>query len=111
MEMKKFFICGSIRVDMEKCKGLGCQSCINTCPTKALYWRSYPGKIEIVEDRCVFCAACVLSCPVERCIYVFRKRNDSISENFSSQKDVIRLFNIINSRKRACLANCLNKEN
>ncbi|MDH5623149.1 MAG: hypothetical protein OEY39_01595, partial [Candidatus Bathyarchaeota archaeon] len=54
----------------------------------------------IVEDLCVYCAACVFNCIVDNCIRVRRKRPNGKIENFSTPRDVLRLLHDINSRKR-----------
>ena len=98
IEVKEYFEEGSIRIDMKTCKGLECNLCVEACPTKALYWKA--GEIGIVEDLCVYCAACVFNCVVDNCIRVRRKRSNGEVENFSTPRDVLRLLHNINSRKR-----------
>ncbi|MFQ5759035.1 MAG: 4Fe-4S binding protein, partial [Candidatus Bathyarchaeia archaeon] len=66
--VKEFFEEGSIQINTSICDGVECKLCIEACPTNALYWRS--GKIGVVEELCVFCTACVLSCIVDDCIKV-----------------------------------------
>jgi len=98
IEVKEYFEEGSIRIDMKTCKGLECNLCVEACPTKALYWKA--GEIGIVEDLCVYCAACVFSCIVDDCIEVSRKRPNGEIEKFSTPRDVLTLLSNINSRKR-----------
>jgi ferredoxin len=96
--VKEFFAEGSISVDKRTCHGLECKLCIKACPTNALYWKA--GEVGVVEDLCVYCGACVLSCMVDDCIKVERKREDDTKEKFSKPKDVIALQNKINAKKR-----------
>jgi NAD-dependent dihydropyrimidine dehydrogenase PreA subunit len=96
--VKDFFAEGNISVDKRTCWGLECKLCIKACPTNALYWKA--GEVGVVEDLCVYCGACVLSCMVDDCIKVKRKREDGTVEKFSKPKDVIALENRINAKKR-----------
>jgi ferredoxin len=96
--VKEFFAEGSISVNKRTCHGLECKLCIKACPTNALYWKA--GEIGIVEDLCVYCSACVLSCMVDDCIKVARKREDGKTERFSKPRDVRTLENRINAKKR-----------
>jgi ferredoxin len=96
--VKEYFEGGSIKIDMKTCKGLECNLCVDACPTNALYWKA--GRIGIVEDLCVHCAACVLNCIVDNCIRVRRKRSNGKIENFSTPREVLRLLQDINSGKR-----------
>lgn len=98
MGVKEYFEEGSVEIDMKTCKGLECNLCVKACPTNALYWKA--GEIGIVEDVCVYCAACVLNCIVDNCIRVRRKRPDGKVEKFSTPRDVLRLLHDINSQKR-----------
>ena len=96
--VKEFFEEGNISVDKRTCHGLECNLCIKACPTNALYWKA--GEIEVVEDLCVYCGACVVSCMVDDCIKITRKREDSKVEKFSKPMDVLKLENRINAKKR-----------
>ena len=96
--VKEFFEEGSISVDKRTCWGLECKLCIKACPTNALYWKA--GEIEVVDDLCVYCGACVLSCMVDNCIKITRKREDGKVEKFSKPTDVLKLENRINAKKR-----------
>ncbi len=98
MGVKEYFEEGSIEIDMKTCKGIECNLCVEACPTNALYWKA--GEIGIVEDLCVYCAACVFCCVVENCIRVSRKRPKGKVEKFSTPRDVLRLLHNINSGKR-----------
>src|SRR3989337_4614073 len=93
------FVCeGEISVDKRTCHGLECKLCIKACPTNALYWKA--GEVGIVEDLCVYCSACVLSCMVDDCIKAARKREDGKTKRFSTPRDVRTLENRINAKKR-----------
>jgi len=96
--VKEFFEEGSIKIDKKTCKGVECKLCIKACPTNALYWKA--GEIGIQEELCVYCTACVWGCIVDNCIQVTRRRPNGGNESFSNPKEVLRLLNIINSRKR-----------
>jgi ferredoxin len=96
--VKQFFKEGKISIDKHTCQGLECKLCIKACPTNALYWKS--GKVGIVEELCVYCGACVLSCMVDNCIKIQRTRENGKAEKFSKTKHVIALEDKINARKR-----------
>src|SRR3989337_3980972 len=96
--VKEFFAEGSISVNKRTCQGLECKLCIKACPTNALYWKA--GEVGIVEDLCVYCGACVLSCMVDDCIKAARKREDGKTKRFSTPRDVRTLENRINAKKR-----------
>jgi Na+-translocating ferredoxin:NAD+ oxidoreductase RNF subunit RnfB len=96
--VKEFFAEGSISVDKRTCYGLECKLCIKACPTSALYWTA--GEVGIVEELCVYCGACVLSCMVDDCIKITRKREEGKTEKFSKPTDVLKLENVINAKKR-----------
>jgi ferredoxin len=97
--VKEFFPEGKITINKHTCWGQECKLCIKACPTNALYWKA--GEIGITEDLCVYCSACVLSCMVDDCIKVERKREDGKLEKFSKPKDAIKLQHAINTKKRA----------
>jgi NAD-dependent dihydropyrimidine dehydrogenase PreA subunit len=94
----EFFPEGSISIDKRTCWGLECKLCIKACPTNALYWKT--GEVGITNDLCVYCGACVLSCMVDDCIKIKRKRENGKTEKFSKPKDVVTLENKINAEKR-----------
>ncbi|MFB3889356.1 MAG: hypothetical protein ACE14S_07685 [Candidatus Bathyarchaeia archaeon] len=96
--VKEFFAEGKLRVNMHTCVGVQCNLCIKACPTHALYWRA--GEIAVTEDLCVYCGACVLSCMVDDCIKVTRKREDGAAEKFSKTRDFVVLTNDINAKRR-----------
>ena len=96
--VKEFFVGGNISIDKRTCWGIECKLCIKACPTNALYWKT--GEVGVSEDLCVYCSACVLSCMVNDCIKITRKREDGTVEKFSKPKDVIALEAKINAKKR-----------
>ena len=96
--IKDYFKEGNMQIDMKTCRGVECQLCIKICPTNALYWKS--GEVGITEQLCTFCAACVLSCIVDDCIRITRKRSNGETESFSKPADVIKLINRINAQNR-----------
>ena len=81
---------GSIKIDERTCRGAECKLCIKACPTKALYWDE--GKVKIEENLCIYCNACVLSCIVDNCIVVTRKRKNGEIERFGTPREVILLM-------------------
>jgi NAD-dependent dihydropyrimidine dehydrogenase PreA subunit len=93
-----FFAEGNISIDKRTCWGVECKLCIKACPTNALYWKA--GEVGIVEDLCVYCGACVLCCMVDDCIKVERKREDGKVERFSKPKEIVKLEDKINTKKR-----------
>ena len=98
LEVKEYFETGGIKIDKATCDGVECKLCIDACPTHALYWRS--GEVGIDEDLCIYCAACVLSCIVDNCIRVWRKRPNGGVEEFSTPKQVLTLLGNMSSKKR-----------
>ena len=96
--VKDLFPEGTITINKYTCVGVQCKLCIKACPTNALYWAS--SGIGITEDLCVHCEACVLSCMVNDCIKVTRRREDGKLESFSKISDVILLNNQVNTRRR-----------
>ncbi|MGD6935255.1 MAG: 4Fe-4S dicluster domain-containing protein [Candidatus Bathyarchaeia archaeon] len=96
--VKDIFEEGKIAINNYTCLGVQCKECIKVCPTNALYWGS--GKVEIVDDLCVYCGACVLNCQVDDCIKLERKRDDGTIEKFSKPKDVLMLQKKANTDKR-----------
>ena len=96
--VKECFKEGSIKIDMRTCRGIECNLCVKACPTNALYWKA--GEIGIEEDLCIHCTACVLSCCVDNCIRVTRKRVNGETETFSTTKDVLKLNRSIISKKK-----------
>jgi len=94
----EYFEEGGISIDKKTCKGVECKLCIDACPTHALYWRS--GEVGIVEELCIFCAACVLCCIVDDCVKVWRKRSNGEVEEFTNPQNVLMLMHKINCRRR-----------
>lgn len=95
---KEFFAEGSITIDKRTCQGVECKLCIEVCPTNALFWRS--GEVGITEELCVYCGACVLSCIVDDCIRIVRKRSTGEVERFGKPRDFMVLQHVINGKKR-----------
>ena len=98
LEIQEFFVNGSITINKRTCRGLECKLCIKACPTNALYWKK--GEVEIIEKLCVYCGACVLSCIVDDCIKITRRRETGESESFSKPKEFTMLQHAINTKKR-----------
>jgi len=96
--VKEFFAEGGITINKRTCKGVECKLCIEACPTNALFWKA--GDIGIIEELCVYCGACVLSCIVDDCIKIVRKRLNGEVESFSKPKDFTTLQYDINTKKR-----------
>ncbi len=48
----------------EKCAA-GCDACVGTCPTEAIYSMMQSRKKAIEQEKCVKCGECVHSCPPE----------------------------------------------
>ena len=96
--VREFFVEGSITINIRTCKGVECKLCIEACPTNALFWKA--GEVGIVEELCIYCGACVLSCIVNDCIKVERKRITGEVEKFSKPRDFTALQHGINVKKR-----------
>ncbi len=96
--VSEFFVDGSITIDKRTCQGIECKLCVEVCPTNALFWRA--GEVGITEELCVYCGACVLSCIVEDCIKIVRKRETGEVESFSKPRQVVVLQHRTNARKR-----------
>ena len=96
--VEKFFVEGTISIDRLTCKGVECKLCIDVCPTNALFWRA--GEVGVVEELCVYCGACVLSCIVDDCIRIVRKRENGEVEGFSKPREFVALQHSINVKKR-----------
>jgi ferredoxin len=98
LNVKEFFEEGSISINMKTCRGVECKLCIEACPTHALYWTA--GEVMIDENLCVHCTACVLSCIVDDCIRIRRKRPSGEIEEFSTPRHVLILLMKIDSQKK-----------
>jgi Fe-S-cluster-containing hydrogenase component 2 len=96
--VKELFEEGSININKRTCWGVECKLCVKACPTNALYWKA--GEVGIVDDLCVYCGACVLCCMVDDCIKIERKREDGKTERFSKPKEVLKLQEKVNVKKR-----------
>jgi len=97
--VEEFFLEGDVSIDRKTCRGIECQLCIKACPTSALFWKV--GEVGIVKELCIYCGACVLSCIVDNCIRIERKRISGEVETFSKPKDYIMLQNRISTEKRS----------
>jgi len=98
LSVKEFFVEGSIAINKRTCKGVECKLCIKACPTNALFWKA--GEVGIMEELCIYCGACVLSCIVDDCIRIVRKRVTGEVESFSKPRDFTALQHGINVKKR-----------
>jgi len=98
-KVKDLYPEGTITINKYTCVGVQCKLCIKACPTNALYWTN--SGIGITEDLCVHCEACVLSCMVDNCIKVTRKREDGKQEQFSNTHDILLLNSKVNAEKRS----------
>ena len=96
--VEEFFVDGSITINKRTCKGVECKLCIEACPTYALFWKV--GEVGIVKELCIYCGACVLSCIVNDCIKIERKRVTGEVEKFSKPRDFTTLQHGINVKKR-----------
>ena len=105
--IRELFEEGNIKINIEICQGIECRLCIKACPTNALYWSQ--GQVNVTEDLCIYCAACVLSCIVDGCIKITRKRIDGRIESFNTPREAIRLLQSISSRRRIDLVSRLLK--
>ncbi len=95
---KDFYPEGTITINKHTCVGVQCKICLKVCPTSALYWTN--SGIDVTDELCLHCEACVLCCMVDDCIKVTRKREDGKEEKFSNPKDIAALNRRINAEKR-----------
>jgi ferredoxin len=95
---QEFFAMGSITINKKTCQGVECKLCIKACPTNALFWKA--GEVGIIEELCIYCGACVLTCIVDDCIRIVRKRTTGEVESFSRPKDFATLQQRINASRR-----------
>lgn len=98
LKLKEFFADGSITINKKTCQGIECRLCIKACPTSALFWKA--GEVAIIEELCLYCGACVLSCIVDDCIEIVRKRTTGEVESFSKPKDFATLQHNISAERR-----------
>ena len=105
---EEYFKEGSAKIDKVTCRGVECKLCIKACPTNALYLEE--GEVKIEKDLCIYCAACVLSCIVDNCIRVSRKRKDGETERFSKSREVILMVGHQAARRREEATKLLMKE-
>ena len=98
LKVAEFFVDGQITINKQTCRGVECKLCIDVCPTYALYW--VKGEIGIEESLCVYCMACVLSCIVDDCISITRRRLNGVKETFSTAKQVKDIAHKINVNNR-----------
>jgi len=96
--LEEFFAKGNITINKRTCRGVECKLCVKACPTSALFWKA--GEVGITQELCIYCGACVLSCIVDDCIKVVRKRADGTVESFSKPKSFTALQNDISGKKR-----------
>ena len=96
--VKELFKDGKININKFTCVGGQCKLCVKACPTSALYCKK--GEVGIIEDLCVYCGACVLSCMVYDCIKIERRREDDKVERFSKPNDVVMLEEKIGGKRR-----------
>jgi len=96
--IKEFFGEGSLTINKRTCKGVECKLCIKACPTNALFWKL--GEVGLTEELCIYCGACVVSCIVDDCIRITRKRPDGSLEKFSKPRDFVTLQHSIDTKRR-----------
>jgi ferredoxin len=96
--VKEIFKEGKININKFTCVGGQCKLCIKACPTNALYWST--SGVDVTEDLCIYCGACVANCMVDDCIKIERKRENGKLEHFSKPQDVIKTEEKINAKKR-----------
>jgi ferredoxin len=96
--IKEHYKDGKISINKFTCTGAQCKICIDKCPTHALYWGT--GQVDIIEDMCVYCGACVANCMVDDCIKVERTLEDGTQEKFSNVHDVVKLQERKNTKRR-----------
>ena len=96
--VKEHYKNGKISINKFTCVGGQCKLCIKACPTNALFWGT--GEVGIIDDLCVYCGACVVNCMVNDCIKVERTLEDGKTEKISKLRDMIKLQERKNVKKR-----------
>ena len=96
--VKELFKEGKISINKFTCVGGQCKLCVKACPSNALYWKT--GEVGIIEDLCVYCGACVLSCMVDDCIKIERRREDDKLERFGKPSEFVMLEDKIGAKRR-----------
>ena len=96
--VKDLFFDGEISINKKTCQGVECKLCIKACPTNALFWKA--GEVGITRELCIYCGACVLSCIVDDCIEIVRKRVTGEIEKFITPREFMSLQHSIDARKR-----------
>ncbi len=76
------------RIDKAKCTG--CKLCYNACEDGAYQAIALPEKPDdkypiILEENCVGCNLCSLVCPIDKCIVMLRKDNNTIVETWKQR--------------------------
>ncbi|MCS7114528.1 MAG: 4Fe-4S binding protein [Nitrososphaerota archaeon] len=59
---------GSIKINSEKCPD-GCRNCFYACPVNAICLDE-SGRVNVLEEFCIFCGACKNFCPEEEAINI-----------------------------------------
>lgn len=85
-----------IEIGSSKCP-LGCNLCVSSCPTNALYFFQ---KVNVQQELCVGCGACIFSCMYDGIIRITRTSESGIMEKFDSKRSFVLISNSENSRKR-----------
>lgn len=96
--VEDLFLYGEVSINKSTCEGVECRLCIKACPTSALFWKA--GEVRITRELCIYCGACVLSCMVDDCIKIVRRRMTGEIEKFSTPREFTSLQHNINTKKR-----------
>jgi len=67
IQVRKAFS-GTIEIHQDKCPE-GCKLCLEACPVDAIYMRE-DGRVDVDENFCVYCGACLKVCPEEEALRV-----------------------------------------
>ncbi len=100
LNVREFFKEGTIAVDAKTCRGVDCKLCVKACPTNAVFWNASTGRIGLIEELCVYCGACMLSCIVDGCIRITRKRQTGEVETFGNVESLVKLQQKVNAENR-----------